>query len=772
MASVQDPSLNKGLAALKQGNYSVAIAHLEGIRETELDESAVSKASQALVVAYHKSGNIQNAIALCQHLTQDPDTEVKKWATKTLAKFSTQERLKAEIANNNLQAAKPSNSKTSPNLKQQLLNSTKSLFSNSKTQNPKPKTQNPSLLPVASSQVSTSAELYTPRPRWRNRGRAQRRRTLKPPKLRRLWLAQIVTAIALFLLLRFLVQLTMSIANTILIKLPYFEPLQLFYRDPTTAISILIAILLILSPWLIDRLLKSSHSLEKLSLTELASHSPEAAQLIQSFCRQKHLPLPKLGILPTEAPVALTYGNLPRTARIVVSEGLLEQLHDDEIATIYANQLGHIFYWDLILISLGTLILQIPYTIYWQVAQWGESLSEHLTSKFSSFRQFGKPILLGITSVVSALSYGIYWLMRLPLLWFSRVRLYYSDRLAIEITGNPNGLTRALLKIGLGISQDIQTFGNTSKLLESYDLLLPVGYQQAITLGSFSPQTPFETILKWDCINLYRDWLIISASHPLIGERLHLPTRYAHFLKIEPELELPPLTPPIRNNTALLSKIKNSYKALPLLQSSVLFGLMLGIVLRGFLWTIGKISDWLNIGNLIWMHNAAPFLNACVLIAFSICVFIWINSYFPDIEANNIWAQPNLGAFFSNPDTLSPDSQPLELTGTLLGRRGLLNWLGQDLILQTSTGLVKLHFFSILGPFGNLLPQPIRANDLIEKQVTVTGWFRRGATPWIDVETIGTENGKIVKANYPIWITILAVAAALWGAYQIWQLPA
>ncbi|NEP00647.1 MAG: M48 family metalloprotease [Symploca sp. SIO2E9] len=772
MASVQDPSLNAGLAALKQGNYSVAIAHLEGIRETELDESAVSKASQALVIAYRQSGDSQKAYALCQHLTQDPDTEVKKWATKTLAKFSTKERLKAETANDNLQSSNPSHSQTTSSIKQRLLNSTKRLFSNSKTQNPKLKTQNPSLLPVASSQVSTSPELYTPRPRWRNRGRAQRWRTLKPPKLRRLWLVQIATMIALFWLLRFLVQLAMSTANTILIKLPYLEPLQLFYRDPTTVISGLLAILLILSPWLIDRLLKSSHSLEQLSLTQLASHSPEATQLIQSFCRQKRLPLPKLGILPTDAPIALTYGNLPRTARIVITEGLLEQLDDDEIATIYATQLGHIFYWDLLLSSLGTLILQIPYTIYWQVAQWGESFSELLASKFPSSRQWGLPILLGITSAVSALSYGIYWLMRLPLLWFSRVRLYYSDRLAIEITGNPNGLTRALLKIGLGICQDIQTFGNTSKLLESYDLLLPVGYQQAITLGSFSPQTSFETIVKWDCTNLYRDWLIISASHPLIGERLHLPTRYAHFLKIESELDLPPLTPPIRNNRALLSKIKNSYQALPLLQSSVLFGFMLGIVLRSFLWAIGKISDWLNIGNLIWMHNAASFLNACILIAFSICIFIWINSYFPDIKANTVWTQPNLGAFFSNPDTLSPDSQPIELTGTLLGRRGLLNWLGQDLILQTSTGLVKLHFFSMLGPFGNLLPQATRASDLIEKQVTVTGWFRRGATPWVDVETIGTDNSRIVKANYPVWITILAFAAALWGAYQIWQVPA
>jgi Zn-dependent protease with chaperone function len=294
---------------------------------------------------------------------------------------------------------------------------------------------------------------------------------------------EIATAIALFWVLRFVVQFMMGTTNTILVQLPFLEPIQLFYNDPTPALWVFLAILLILSPWLIDGLLKWFHGLEPLPLTQLATRSPEAAQVVQRFCRQRRLPVPKLGILPTDAPVALSYGNLPRTARIVVSEGLLSQLADDEIATIYASQLGHIVHRDFVLMSLGLLITQLPYTIYWQVAQWGEGLADWIERKLPSYRRFLPPLLLGITGAIACVSYGIYWLLRLPLLWFSRSRLYYSDRLAVETTGNPNGMTRALLKMALGITEDIQTLGKTRGLLESFELLLPVGYQAGNYFG-------------------------------------------------------------------------------------------------------------------------------------------------------------------------------------------------------------------------------------------------------------------------------------------------
>ena len=835
MASIPNPSLDAGIAALNQGDYSVAIAHLEGVRETELDETLVSRATQELVKAYQRNGNLEKAIALCQDLTQDSDPQIRDWSARTLPNllaeypesgtgdwgqgghggregFYDASQSRSEVSSPNDSTgfvafdqtpAKPKTPQrgTPSTIKQRLISSTQRLFSNSPTQNASQKSaakksqvnsastaENASRLPAQYSPPPTPhPTLFTPRPRWRNSGRAKDWSPLKRLKFARLWFIEIVTAIAFFWVMRFFLRFVMGTTNNILVQLPFLKPIQLFYQDPTLGLAIVLLILLISSPWLIDQLLKRFYGLQPLSLTQLASHSPEAAQVVQSICRKRRIRVPALGVLPTDAPVALTYGNLPRTARIAVSEGLLAQLADDEIATIYAAQLGHIIHWDFALMSLGVLVIQLPYLIYWQVAQWGERLPGLIERRLRAYQKFLTPLLVGITGVVACLSYASYWFLRLPLLWFSRARLYYSDRLAVETTGNPNGMTRALLKIALGIAEEIQTSRTTSGLLESFDLLLPVGYRQAIPFGSCSPQTSFEDVLHWDCTNFYRDWLIMSASHPLLGERLAMLARYAQFWKLDTELDLPALTPPVRSNAARLSKLLKAHQAIPILQSALLHGLVLGIILRGILLLIGIISDKLGIWQLVWMYKSSPFgiwqlgqqfvsmyrtepfLNGCILIVISLSLLLWINNYFRDIKPSTVSTEPNLGDLFNNPATLPPDSQPLQLSGKLLGRHGLLNWLGQDLILQTSTGLVRLHFSSFLGPLGNILPQSTRPSDLVEQQVTVTGWFRRGVTPWIDVETLRPQGGKLTQANYPIWITILAVVAALWGAYQIWQ---
>jgi len=829
MTSVPNPSFEAGQRALQQGNYSVAIAYFQEVCETELDETQVWQATQELVTVYRHLGEVPKAIALCQSLTQHPNPNIREWTASTLAELAPVESFQRKDSNPSAHPPPsiPPNSTGFVPLgpppppqerplqrnpyrpKEGLTNSPKSELSNSipengetqgasnvslgkqtSPQNPPQQPENletqgasnvsvgkqtsspnPPQQPENSSPPPTPhPSLFTPHPKWRNSGRAKNWNPLKPPKLIRLWLGEIATAIAFFWVLHFLVQFSMQTTNTILVQLPLLQPIPLFYYDPTPAICAVLAILLILSPWLIDQVLQRFHGMVFCPLTQLAARSPEAAQMLQRLCRQRRLPVPKLAILPTKAPVALTYGNLPRTARIVVSQGLLEQLTDEEVTTLYAAQLGHIIYRDFVLMSLAVLIIQLPYLIYWQVAQLGEELPNLIERKLPSYRRFLPGILQGITGVVAALSYGSYWLLRLTLLWFSRNRVYYSDRISLDTTGNPNAMTRAILKVALGISTEIQTTRATSGLLESFDLFLPVGYRQAITWGSCSPQTPFETLLHWDCTNPYRNWLIFNTSHPLLGERLAMLTRCAQFWKLDTELDLPSVTPPIRDNLARLSQLSNSYQALPLLPTALLYGLVLGTTFRATLWLIGQMGDYLDIWQVIWMHNARrPFLNACILIAFSLSLVTLINRYFPDIKQPTVRTEPNLAELFANPTSLPPDSLPVQLTGQLLGRKGLFNWLGQDLILHTSTGLVKLYFWSYLGPLGNLLPHTPRPSDLVQQQVTVTGWFRRGVTPWIDIETLRSQSGRVARAKYPIWITILAVVAALWGAYIIWQ---
>jgi hypothetical protein len=136
---------------------------------------------------------------------------------------------------------------------------------------------------------------------------------------------------------------------------------------------------------------------------------------------------------------------------------------------------------------------------------------------------------------------------------------------------------------------------------------------------------------------------------------------------------------------------------------------------------------------------------------------IRMNSFFPDIKSTNVPTNDLLPSLLANPSTIPIDSIQVHLVGKLLGRRGTSNSLAQDFILQSGTGLVKLHHISWLG-------QP-NLQDFIGRQITVTGWFRRGATPWIDIQTLQTQGGKTIHSPHPIWSTVLAVAAQAWGAY-------
>ena len=559
----------------------------------------------------------------------------------------------------------------------------------------------------------------------------------------------------------------MAFTNDLLVKLPYLEPFQPFYHDPTGWIVLMLLLLLGLSPWLLDLILRLFYGLKPLSLDALSTHSPEAIRVLQRYCRQRKIPLPQLAILPTSAPLALTYGNLPRTARIVVSQGLLEQLADDEIATIYAAQLGHITHWDFVVMSLFMSLAQLPYIVYRLVSQWGD--------KTNSF-------LRVIAAVLAHFAYGI-WFLLIPV-WLSQLRIYLSDRVSAEITGNPNALIRATIKVCQGIADDIQQQGQTSWLLESWSLLSVVSYQQAIAFCSLHSCDEIEAALAWDCSNPGRYWLNINNTHPLIGDRLQRLTRIAHHWRLETELNLSrSQESEFRSQKERTSEQNQGFKSQSknlspgswllasssfLLQIAPYLGIFLGLALGGLMWLIGGIGKMFGIAQLAWIWGDWAIAKGCLPIGFSIGTFIRINAFFPDIKPTTGLNNPSLSDLLANSTTLPVNSQPLHLQGKLLGRSGISNWLGQDLIVQLPTGLVKLHHFSWLGSVSHLLRgTSFNFTDLLGRYIFITGWFRRGATVWIDSDTLRTGAGKISRSEHPLWSTLVAIAAAAWGLYAI-----
>lgn len=752
MPSHAESSLEAGLVALKQGNYQKAIAQLQPVADSQHNETAGLQAQVGLVMAYARIGEIPQAIALCATLVESHNSQVQDWAKRALEHLT--KRQKRRLTS-------PKNSETGF-----------VAFDNSKSDAPAAKAavveaKNPntsSAMPVGSQSIRSALgtnpnnsallhhnsfkhtieeapsnlireSFFRPKPfsiYWRHAARAKVWQPLHKFKLFPLRLLTAGTFVALFWLVREIVKFAMGLINQTLVKLPYLQPVQLLYRDPTPVVFVGLFLAIALSPWLLDQFLIRFYGQRELSKDILAGRSRETVRVLQRSCQQRGWPLPKLRILPMTAPVILTYGNLARNARIVVSQGLLDQLADDEIAVIYATQIGHILHRDFVVMSLALLVTLPIYKLYQQMSEWGNRVQQKI---------WRWPY-----TVVATLAYVVWCSLTGTTLLLSKLRLYYSDRLASEITGNPSALTRALLKIALGIAHDVEKQEHTTWQLESLNLLSPVGYQQSISLGSIARHISFESILMWDSFNPYRHWFTINSTHPLIGDRVQRLSQIARHWHLDPELHL--------ISEQSFKRKRSSF----FLQIAPWLGIPLGFLFAGLIWLTWQIAFATKLINLKWIYQDWSFVTGCLLIGFSIGIVMRMNSMFPDIQPATVQTNDRLPNLLANPSAIPIDSINVCLVGKLLGRQGISNSLAQDLILQSNIGLVKLHHIPWLG-------QSINPQDWIGRQVIVTGWFRRGATPWIDIQTLQTHNGTTLHSSHPIWSTIVAVAAQAWGAY-------
>ncbi|GAX39763.1 hypothetical protein NIES4075_07210 [Tolypothrix sp. NIES-4075] len=740
MPSHAESSLEAGLVALKQGDYKNAIAQLEPIASnTDARSNAVLQAKVGLVMAYARSGDNSKAIALCQTLTEINNPQVKQWADRALKELTKPKKSDKESKKSESEFVPIKNSGDNYRPKPDPINPLNSSVTQVVVKINNSSNESDNFLPPANRVQSKNTQMY-----WRHAGRAK----VWQPKLKlNLLPLRLLTAgtfVALFWVMRAILKLLMNWSNNILYNIR-LQPLQLFYRDPTQFLLIALGILIVASPWLLDWLLSNFYGRRELPKETLNIHSREAVRLLQRYCQQRRWRSPKLSILPIAAPIALSYGHLPRTARIVVSLGLLEQLADDEIATIYASQLAHIAHGDCLVMSLVLLVTLPIYRVYQQVSQWTDNISNKILH------------LPGV--VICSLAYGVWCLLTGTALWLSKLRLYYSDRLAAEITGNPNALVRALLKISIGVATDIEKQEHTSWQIESLNILAPVSYQQSLCLGSIAGQISFESFLMWDTLNPYRRWFTINNSHPIIGDRIQRLCEIARHWHLDLELYL--------TNQQPLKIKRHSF----VLQIAPFLGIPFGLMFAGLLCLIWQIAFAFKLLNLKWIYDDWSFVTGCVLIGISIGTVMRILYFFPDADmkpsilqsflpdaSTTVHAGDRLPNLLANPSALPIDSIRVRLVGKLLGRRGTSNSLEQDLILQTNTGLVKLHHISGL-------VQLVNPQDWIGRQITVTGWFRRGATPWIDIQSLQTQNGQTINSLHLLWSMVLAVATLAWGGY-------
>lgn len=163
---------------------------------------------------------------------------------------------------------------------------------------------------------------------------------------------------------------------------------------------------------------------------------PEIYHMMRNLTEKANLPLPRLYIIDDAAPNAFATGRNKDNAAVAFTRGLVQNLSQDEIEGVAAHELAHIGNRDILIqtvavVLAGLITLVSDFLIRAQFFGGRDSENSH-------------PIMMIVGMVLAILSPIAALLIQLAI---SRKREYLADATGATITGNPDGLARALEKI-------------------------------------------------------------------------------------------------------------------------------------------------------------------------------------------------------------------------------------------------------------------------------------------------------------------------------------
>jgi len=180
--------------------------------------------------------------------------------------------------------------------------------------------------------------------------------------------------------------------------------------------------------WNADKLVLSMHGAHEVD----ERTAPDLVRLVRELAQRAGLPMPRVYLMDNPQPNAFATGRNPQHAAVAVTTGLTQMLSRDEIAGVLAHELAHVRNRD-------TLTMTITATIAGAIsmlAQFGMFFGGHRDSNHGA-GMIGT-IAMVILAPIAAM---------LVQMAISRTREYSADELGAHISGRPDALASALVKI-------------------------------------------------------------------------------------------------------------------------------------------------------------------------------------------------------------------------------------------------------------------------------------------------------------------------------------
>ena len=187
------------------------------------------------------------------------------------------------------------------------------------------------------------------------------------------------------------------------------------------------------SYWFSDKIVLKMYKAQEVS----ESSVPDLYNIVRNLALKASLPMPRVFIIPEEAPNAFATGRNEKHAVVAVTEGIMRILKKEELEGVIAHELSHIKNKDMLISSIAATIAG-AISMLATMAQWAAIFGG---GRGSDDDDGGGIIGLIAMAIFAPLAAAVIQMA------ISRSREYLADAGGASITKNPYGLASALEKL-------------------------------------------------------------------------------------------------------------------------------------------------------------------------------------------------------------------------------------------------------------------------------------------------------------------------------------
>ncbi len=481
---------------------------------------------------------------------------------------------------------------------------------------------------------------------------------------------------------------------------------------------------------------------------------PHLAESLNKVVSFRGIKMPRLGIIHDLNPNAFTFGWTKNSARIVLTDGILKYLNKKEQNAVFSHELGHVVHSDFILM---TVVFAIPLLLL-TVARWAYYASFFSRSSRSDSDE-GSYLRLALIAI-AVLSYVSYYLSYLISLIISRVREYYADEHSAEVLEDPNALATGLVKIAYGLLVDGNIEERKKSRVRGLRGLGIFDPSAAKGLGIISVGTTqilsMEAIQKaaaWDLYNPWAKYYQAFSTHPLPAKRIMRLNMLCDIYGVKPEIDF-----------SDAKRLKEEQAGKSMWDEFLADIIMKSLPTLVFIALLGITIVW--IFDLAGFYNLAFFAPVYTNMWLVWAIGFYIIGFMSIIKTRYMYKggfeDKKVLDLVTNVKVSPIRCIPAYIEGKIVGKGIPGYYFSEDMYFQDDTGLMYVDYRFGIG-IVDLIFSLRSVNRLIGQRVRIKGWYRRGPSPYIQVDTIWSESGKRHRNYSKAFRYVWAVLAFILG---------